>query len=325
MANVKPPQTRRGERRGLRARLASAAWAAVIATLAGPLPGLAQAVGPDTPATHASGGFNESPRVPAAIHASRAITLTPHITELVFAAGAGSHIVATVISSDYPPAAAGIPKIGDGLNVSLEKALTLNPDLVIGWHDSGAARTLAPSLARLHIPLIYSSPKTLADIPEQILRFGQIFNTQATAGPAARALRQRIHSLQEKYAHAQPVTVFIEVGASPLYTIGRDPLLNNVLHTCGGVNLFAGTQAAAPQIDAETLIVKQPDVIITTEPSPARYRQRIQDWTRLQLAAARNHHVYNVNPDWLFRPGPRLVDAAEALCADLDEARRKQQ
>lgn len=287
----------------------------MIAALAGPLPGLAQAVGPGTPAVHPA----------PAIHAGRAITLTPHITELVFAAGAGSHIVATVISSDYPPAAANIPKIGDGLNVSLEKALTLNPDLVIGWQDSGAARTLAPSLARLHIPLIYSRPETLADIPEQIQRFGRIFNTQAAAEPAAQALRQRIHALQEKYARAKPVTVFIEVGASPLYTIGHDPLLNQVLQTCGGINLFAGAPAAAPQIDAESLIVKQPDVIITTGPTPERYRQRVEDWTRLQLAAARNHHVYNVNPDWLFRPGPRLVDAAEALCADLDEARREAQ
>jgi len=293
-------------------------------SLAGLASGLAAVLALQVPAPAHSQEAATAP-APAAIHASRAITLTPHITELVFAAGAGSHIVATVISSDYPPAAANIPKIGDGLNANLEKVLTLNPDLVIGWQDSGAARTLAPSLARLHIPLIYSNPKTLADIPEQILRFGRIFNTQATAEPAARALRQRIHSLQEKHAHAKPVTVFIEVGASPLYTIGRDPLLNDVLRTCGGANLFADTQVAAPQIDAESLIVKQPDVIITTEPSPARYRQRIQDWARLQLAAARNHHVYNVNPDWLFRPGPRLVDAAEALCADLDKAHRKPQ
>ena len=289
----------------------------MIAALAAPLSCPAQTAWQDKPATHTPAA--------AAIHASRAITLTPHITELLFAAGAGSHIVATVISSDYPPAAANIPKIGDGLNVSLEKALTLNPDLVIGWQDSGAARTLAPSLARLHIPLIYSNPKTLTDIPEQILRFGQIFNTQAAAEPAARALRQRIEYLRKKYARATPVTVFIEVGASPLYTIGGDPLLNHVLQTCGGVNLFAGAQAAAPQIDVETLIVKQPDVIITTESTPARYRQRIQDWAKLQLAAARNHHVYNLNPDWLFRPGPRLIDAAEALCADLDEARQKKQ
>lgn len=258
---------------------------------------------------------------PKPLHAQRAISLAPHITELIFAAGAGKHIVATVISSDYPPAAADIPKIGDGLNINVEKALTLNPDLVAAWQASGATQTLAPSLAKLHIPLIYSAPQTLQDIPAQVLRLGRIFGTQASAEPAAAALRQRIDALRQRYAGKRPVTVFIEVGSAPLYTIGRDPLLNDVLKTCGGVNLFADSAIAAPQVSTETLMLKQPDAIITAETTASGFEHRVQAWTRLQLAAALKHNIYTLNPDQLFRPGPRLIDAAEQLCKDLDQAR----
>lgn len=255
------------------------------------------------------------------LHAQRAISLAPHITELIFAAGAGKHIIATVISSDYPPAAADIPKIGDGLNINVEKALTLNPDLVAAWQASGAAQTLAPSLAKLHIPLIYSAPQTLQDIPEQVLRLGRIFGTQTSAEPAAAALQQRINALRQRYAGKRPVTVFIEVGSAPLYTIGRDPLLNDVLKTCGGVNLFAESAIAAPQVSVETLMLKQPDAIITAEATATGYQRRVEAWTRLQLAAGLKHNIYTLNPDQLFRPGPRLIDAAEQLCKDLDQAR----
>lgn len=258
---------------------------------------------------------------PKALHAKRAISLAPHITELIFAAGAGRHIVATVLSSDYPPAATGIPKIGDGLNINVEKALALNPDLVAAWQASGAARTLAPSLAKLHIPLIYSDPQTLRDIPAQIRRMGELFGTQSSAEPAAAALQQRIEALRQRYAGKRPVTVFIEVGSAPLYTIGRDPLLNDALKTCGGVNLFADSAIAAPQVSVETLILKQPDAIITAQTTASGFQQRVQAWTRLQLSAAQKNHIYSLNPDELFRPGPRLVDAVEQLCADLEQVR----
>ncbi|CAM5465503.1 cobalamin-binding protein [Eoetvoesiella caeni] len=299
-------------------RIARPLAIACVAALAGSDAGQAWAATTPLPAAPSVATSAEKPEPR---HATRAISLAPHITELIFAAGAGQHIVATVISSDYPAAAAGIPKIGDGLNINVEKALTLNPDLVAAWQASGAARTLAPSLAKLHIPLIYSAPQTLQDIPAQVLRLGRIFGTEASAEPAAAALAQRIDTLRRRYAGKRPVTVFIEVGAAPLYTIGRDPLLNDVLETCGGVNLFADSAIAAPQVSAETLMLRQPDAIVTAESTETGFEQRVQAWTRLQLGAALKHRIYALDPDQLFRPGPRLIDAAEQLCKDLDQAR----
>lgn len=253
--------------------------------------------------------------------AMRAITLAPHITELVFAAGAGDRIVATVSASDYPEAARSIVRIGDGLNISVERVLAAQPDVVLAWLPSAAAHTLAPTLSALNVPIIYSEPRTLADVPAQIARFGKLFGTSQTADPAAQALNERIQTLRERYSSLPPVSVFIEIGNAPLYTIGADPLLNDALHSCGGVNIYAESHVAAPQISAESVLVRNPDVVIAPEGDGARLDQTRSRWLRLHLGAAESGHIYGIDPDALFRPGPRLIDATEALCRYLDKAR----
>jgi iron complex transport system substrate-binding protein/vitamin B12 transport system substrate-binding protein len=251
----------------------------------------------------------------------RVITLAPHITELVYAAGAGESIVATVDSSDYPPAALGLPRVGDGLNVNVERALALRPSMVIAWQPSGGAITLAPTLAALHIPLLYSEPRALDDIPAEVRRMGELLGTPEVAQAAAQALDMRIAALRQRYAGRSPVRLFLELGPEPIYTIGSDPLLNDVLQTCGAENLYAKSRVAAPQVSTESLLVQQPDVVIVSTVDPARLEARTRAWSALGLRAAREQRIHGIDPDQLFRPGPRLIDAAETLCSLIDMAR----
>jgi len=150
---------------------------------------------------------------------------------------------------------------------------------------------------------------------------GRLFGTQATAEPAADALQARVQALQARYAHKRTVRVFLEVGTNPLYTIGTDALLNDVLRLCGGVNVFGDSAMAAPQISAESVLVQQPGAVVTADTPPQRLTARRAYWSGLRLDAALRGHVYGIDPDRLYRPGPRLVDAAEQLCKDLDSAR----
>jgi iron complex transport system substrate-binding protein/vitamin B12 transport system substrate-binding protein len=208
------------------------------------------------------------------------------------------------------------------MNVDTERVVALRPDLVAAWLPGGAARTLSPALTALHIPLIYSQPRKLDDIPHEILRFGRLLGTEHVAQTAAEQLGARIDALRKRYADRSPVRVFIEIGSEPLYTIGNDPLLNDVLKVCGGVNPYAGSRAAAPQVSTENVLVLQPDALVVSATDPTRVQARTQVWAELRLDAALHGKVYGLDPDELYRPGPRLVDAAEQLCADLDEARQ---
>lgn len=252
----------------------------------------------------------------------RVITLAPHITELIFAAGAGNRIVATVDSSAYPSAARSIPRIGNGVNVSLEKVIASRPDLVVAWMPSNATRMMMSTLKGMDVPLIYSNPRKLADIPAEIVKFGDLFGTAQAAGRTAAALSRRLRIMQEEYGDRRPVSVFIEVGAPPLYTIGRDAVLNDALRICGGVNIYADLAGAAPQVSAESVLMTQPDVVIASTSDKASLAQRLSFWSGLRLRAALKGHVYSINPDELFRPGPRLIDATQELCRILDQVRQ---
>lgn len=256
-----------------------------------------------------------SAQAPGPASDNRIITLAPSATELVYAAGAGEAIIGTVLSSDYPPAARNIPRIGDGIQFSDETILALHPTLVVGWLRSADSDSLARRLQSLGIPMIYAQPRNLDDIPMIVRDLGRRLGTQATAEPTARRLTQRIQALHPP--PGPPRTVFIEVSSDPLYTLGHDPLIDDLLSRCGGVNPYASQAVAAPQVSIESVLHLNPDVMIMSPYGRQTLAARRAYWAGLGLRAALNGHIYAIDPDWLHRPGPRLVDAAEALCADL--------
>ena len=118
--------------------------------------------------------------------AQRIVALAPHITEVLYTAGAGDKIVGTVDYSDYPPAARRIPRVGGYSRIDLEAVLALRPDLVIVW-ESGNNMAQADKLRALGLPVYVSQPNRLADIARQIERYGELAGTEATARPAAPA------------------------------------------------------------------------------------------------------------------------------------------
>lgn len=253
--------------------------------------------------------------------ASRVVTLAPHITELVFAAGAGDSVVATVTSSDYPPASRALPRVGDGLTINVEQLLTLDPDLVIAWQPSRVMEKLTPTLAGLGVPVIYSAPRVLDDIPADILRLGQRMGTSRHAAVRAQALQEEIDTLRAQYSGRQPVSVFIEVGTAPLYTLGDDTLTNDAIASCGGVNVFADAAVVAPAVTPESVLLRQPDAVIVASADPQRLSERTAYWHGLHLEAARQAHIHGIDPDALVRPGPRLIDATHSLCEILESVR----
>lgn len=251
----------------------------------------------------------------------RVITLAPHVTEMVFAAGGGDKIVATVNSSNYPPEVMAIPRVGDGLSINAEQVLTLEPDLIVGWQNTMALQKLMPLLEKLDIAVMYSEPRVLNDIPDSIEQLGQALGTPEQARAKANKLRQQLKTLRDTYAHRTPVAVFIEVGTGPLYTLGNDTLTNDAITACGGVNIFQDSALVAPPVTAESVLARDPDVIIVAHAATGHVADRAHYWTGLHVSGAQNNHVYGIHPDMLVRPGPRLIGATQQLCDYLDRVR----
>ncbi|CAG9245182.1 Vitamin B12 ABC transporter, B12-binding component BtuF [Burkholderia diffusa] len=258
--------------------------------------------------------------------AQRVISLAPHATELVYAAGGGAKLVGTVTYSDYPPAAQAVPRVGDNKALDLERIAALKPDLIVVWRHGNAERQ-TDALRALHIPLFFSEPRHLDDVATSLRRLGTLLGTEPVADAAAVSFSRDIAVLRARYAARPPVMMFFQVWDRPLTTLNGAHLFNEVISLCGGRNVFAALKPLAPTVTDEAVLAANPEAIVTTSagatrsdaplPSLARWRA----WPAL-TAVARNN-LFAIDGDLLTRPSPRIAQGAAALCEDLDAARAR--
>jgi iron complex transport system substrate-binding protein len=258
----------------------------------------------------------------ASVRPMRVVTLAPHLTELVFAAGAGERLVGTLDTSDYPPAARTVARIGDVTHIDAERLLALHPDLVISWGDGSPADQLA-LLKRLGLPLLSLEQHQLADVAESIERLGTVFGTEAVAAPAAARLRAELATLAARYRGERRLRVFYQVWSTPLYTLGGRHVATEMLAVCGAENLFADQPRGAFMVDEESVYARDPDAIALagTVREAAEWRAR---WgVRAPLRAVAAGAVFVLDPDLVNRMGPRIGAGTRALCERLAEARAR--
>jgi iron complex transport system substrate-binding protein len=251
--------------------------------------------------------------------ALRIVSLAPHATELLYAAGAGDRVVGVLATSDWPPEVAGKPRVGDSRALDLERILALAPDLVVTWPFAAPAQ-VGPLVAR-GVPVFIANPATIDGIALDLERLGTLAGTAPTATLRAAELRARLARLQSRYAGARTVRVFYEIWNAPLYTIGGDHLISQALRVCGGENVFAALTLPAPGVSVEAVLAAQPQAILAGADGAVRPAW-LDDWKRWPtLPAVALGNLYTVDANLLHRAGPRFVDGVEMLCATLAEAR----
>lgn len=254
--------------------------------------------------------------------AQRIVSLAPHVTELLFAAGAGDRIVGTVEFSDYPEAAKRIPRVGNNRILDIERIVAAKPDLLVVWFHGNAERQL-DKLRQLGIPLFHSEPRRLDEVASSLDRLGRLAGTERQAATAKAELRKRLDGLRERYEQRRPVKLFYQVWDRPLMTLNGKHLIGEVIRVCGGVNPFADLPQTAPTVSLESVLAANPEAIITGS-SKGEADAWLASWRRYPgLAAVQRGNLFTVDADLINRHGPRIVDGAEQLCRSLDQARRR--
>lgn len=252
--------------------------------------------------------------------AQRIVSLAPHITELLFAAGAGAQLVGVSEFSDYPKAARAIARTGGGGGLDLEVIIALQPDLVVAW-QSGNPEAGIERLRAFGIPVFISEPRRLGDVPVTLLRLGQLAGTGAEASLQAAAFTRRHEGLMEKYAGQSAVRVYYQIWDRPLMTVNGEHLISDVIRLCGGDNVFSGLPALAPQINVEAVLAADPDVIIVGSDN-AGPSAELQAWTQWPVMnAVAQDQLYTIRRELLVRHSPRILDGAEQLCGILEKVR----
>jgi iron complex transport system substrate-binding protein len=271
-------------------------------------------------AVHAAQVTDDAGRVvTVAKPAQRIVSLSPHTTELLFAAGAGDRIVGTVDFSDYPPPAERISRVGSAGALDLERIVALRPDLIVGWHSGNPLATLE-RLGKLGYPVFRSEPRQLDDIPSNIDRLGELAGTQAAASAESRRFRSGAAELNARYSKRATVRVFYQIWDQPLITVNGEHMISSVLRLCGGTNIFAQLGPLAPQIGAEAVLAENPEVILVGD-SEERH-DGTAFWSRFpMLQAVKRRHVFKVDADHMQRQTPRILLGARRVCEILDEVR----
>lgn len=252
--------------------------------------------------------------------AKRIISTAPHITELLYEAGGAGHIVGVTDYSNYPAEAQSLPLVGDNRQIDIERVMALKPDLLIVWKGGNPPRQIN-QLERFGIPVFYSDPQKMDDIPETLVRFGILVGQPEKGKEKAQAWQQRLKSLARQYKGRPVLNVFYQISERPLYTLNGKHIVSEGIRICGGQTIFSDLKVIAPRVGIEDVLEKNPDVIFISRSGGSV--NGVNFWRRFSvMEAVRQNNLYEVDPDVMDRPGPRLIDGLSALCEKIETARQ---
>ena len=250
----------------------------------------------------------------------RIASLAPGATEMLFAAGAGDRVVATVEYSNDPPQARRVPRIGDAAAIDIERLVGLHADVVVVWPEGGNPAQIA-AVERVGLPVYRERVDAFSEFPGSLRRLGALAGTGAAADKAAHALEEELAALTRRYAAARPVTVLLQIWDRPVYTVGGTHLISDSLRLCGARNIFGDLKEAAPVVDVEAVIARNPDMIIAAAP-PGAAAAWLAQWKQFgTLKAVRAGGLVAFEDERLTGLGPSALAATQALC-ELIDARR---
>jgi iron complex transport system substrate-binding protein len=254
----------------------------------------------------------------------RIVSLAPGTTEMLFSAGAGAHVIATVDFTDDPPAARAIPRIGDSNAIDLERLELLHPDVVVVWPGGNNPAQIA-QIAALGFPLYRQQIDALADIGPSLRRLGALAGTTAAADSAAARLELELEALRREFASRARVRVLLQVWDHPIYTIGGTQLLSDALRVCGAENIFDDVRVPGPAVTLEAVVSRDPVAIVAAAPAVSA-REWLKDWSRFpHLRAVRAGNTVVFDDPRLTRLGPSILPATRALCGVIEQARERAQ
>lgn len=250
----------------------------------------------------------------------RIIALSPHAVELLYAIGAGDKIVATISHADYPAAAKKIEIIGDYRGVTLEKLISLQPDLVVTW-ASGNKMNQVLQIKKLGFNVVDSDPKTLDDIASDLRTLGKLTGHSEQAEKVAQQFEVDLAILTKQYQNRTPIKTFYQLWSKPLMTVSKGSWINQFITRCGGVNVFSDADNPYPKISTENVLLTGAQVILIPDDNQTRSHE-LFDWQRWGvLPAVKNKQIYYPNAKVLHRPTPRVLAPMKEVCEFIDGAR----
>lgn len=250
--------------------------------------------------------------------AKRVVTLSPDLAELVWTVGAGTLLVGTIDHSDYPPQARAVPRVGDAYGLDFERIGALRPDLVLAW-DGGTPTRWIERLRELGYRVVPLGVRRLEDIAGELEQIGTLTGHGENARSESQRYLARLSELRDEYRGADILTVFFEISGQPLYTVGGPHVITAMIELCGGRNVFADLPALAADVAHESVLGRDPQVILAADDAGADTLDEWRRWPALDAVARGD--LYLVRSDLVTRSSTRILDGAQEICTTLERAR----
>ncbi|HXD30430.1 MAG TPA: cobalamin-binding protein [Pyrinomonadaceae bacterium] len=247
---------------------------------------------------------------------TRVVSLAPNLTEIVYAVGAGDRLVGNTEYCDYPAAAKTVAKVGDTLHPSAERIIALRPQLVL-VSTASQLEAFAKQLTEQKISVYVTNPENLEGIFRSIETVGVLLGAEQKANQLVADLKRRADVVETAIKATKPITVFYQVAGEPLYTIGRDAYLTDLVRRAGGLSVTADLPGAFPRYSDEAALAARPEAIILPTGGTMGSANSTVAAPLKHSPAVLNNRVIKINDDHLSRPGPRLVDGLEEMARAL--------
>ncbi len=244
----------------------------------------------------------------------RIISLSPSNTEVSFALGLGDRIVGVTEFCNYPPEAQGKEVVGGFDSPSIEKVVELEPDLILAStiHDQEV-----PRLEEMGYPVLVVESSRVEELFESMALVAEVTGVEQAGEELINSMQERIDAVQDKVMDVDPgdrVRVFYEVYSDPLMTAGAGAFIDEIISLAGGENIFGDVADNYPQISAEEVADRQPDIILFpdyhgTAGTVLEEMAGRPGWE--SVPAVENNNIHAISDDVFARPGPRIVEAIE--------------
>ena len=244
----------------------------------------------------------------------RVVSLAPNLTENIFAVGAGDKLVGDTTYCNYPEAAQKIAKVGDTMNPNMETIIALKPQIVF-VSTASQIETFTKTLEANNITVFVTNPKDLSGVLANLKQLADIFGTTDRAAILLNELNERIVAVDEQVRDKPKIKIFVQISKEPLFTIGKDSFLTEIIERAGGISVTKTVETAYPKISKETALALNPEAVILSE-SPDNLEPN--DVFKDSLAV-KNKKVFKINADIISRPSPRIVDALEQIADALHQ------
>ena len=254
---------------------------------------------------------------------SRIVSLAPSNTEILYAVGAGDRVVGVTTYCDYPPEVRDKEQIGGFTDPNVEKIVSLKPDLVLAVR--GNPRIMLETLRKLNLPVFAVEPESLEGVLEATSKVGKLVGRSEVADSLVSAMQSRIRAVAavvDTVPLERRPRVLWGGWTTPIYTAGPGSLIDDLIRAAGGVNIAADAESTWPQYDLETVVVRDPQVILSgymeEKESLERAKEELKKWDGWRnISAVRTGRIYAIGTDLIGRPGPRVIEGLERMASVL--------